>query len=285
MGNDISKARSLALSSFLVNFATQTYGMLTSPNMKEVADANHFAFSPNPWFIAAFFSGQAVLQLYWIRQLFLLPPNGYKPLTTGPASESTALRNDDKVLDDQAAIDATVNYVPIFALGNLCIAGWLYFWLQEDFITSQVFVTINTFAQLYAVARLPPVTRSSPALLHITNLVANTFAGIGVLDFIDNGGVALQYRATPSTIVQALTYGLFPIAAAVSTPLFGSILAYDLVALWAGQRFGGGTRTNEWGNGLGLTALIVSGIAAIKGLRPLSAKLWQKRRDEQPRDT
>ena len=39
MGNDVSTARYAALGSFVVNFGTQIYGMVTSPNMKEVADA------------------------------------------------------------------------------------------------------------------------------------------------------------------------------------------------------------------------------------------------------
>ena len=39
MGNQVSSAQYLALGSFLVNVGTQTYGMLTSPNMKDIADA------------------------------------------------------------------------------------------------------------------------------------------------------------------------------------------------------------------------------------------------------
>lgn len=68
--------------------------------------------------------------------------------------------------------------------------------------------------------------------------------------------------------MQGLTYGLFPIAAALSTPVFGSILAYDLAALYVGQRFGADARAYNWGNRLGLTALAVGGIAVIKGLQP-----------------
>ena len=56
---------------------------------------------------------------------------------------------------------------------------------------SQILVTINTATQLFAVARLPAITTSSPRLLYTTHMVAKTFAGIGILDFIDNGGVAL----------------------------------------------------------------------------------------------
>ena len=51
-------------------------------------------------------------------------------------------------------------------------------------------MTINTLLQLVAVAALPPVQPHSPALHKLTHLVAKTFAGIAVLDFLDNGGVA-----------------------------------------------------------------------------------------------
>jgi hypothetical protein len=41
-------ARYLAPASFLYDFAAQQYGMLFSPNMKDVHDANLAAFSPQP---------------------------------------------------------------------------------------------------------------------------------------------------------------------------------------------------------------------------------------------
>lgn len=51
-------------------------------------------------------------------------------------------------------------------------------------------MTINTAAHLFIVARLPPLTAHSSALLYMTHFVAKSTAGIGILDFIDNGGVA-----------------------------------------------------------------------------------------------
>ena len=83
---------------------------------------NHYAFSPNPWFIAAFFSGQAVLQLYWIRKLFLLDPPEYQRLSTSPAAGVSAptIEAGNK-LEEEEAVRTAVEYAPIFALGNLCI--------------------------------------------------------------------------------------------------------------------------------------------------------------------
>ncbi|KAL6307783.1 hypothetical protein BKA93DRAFT_726829 [Sparassis latifolia] len=267
MGNQISRAQFLAVSSFLVNFSVQTYGMLSSPNTKQVADANHFAFSPNPWFIAAFFSGQVALQVYWIRQLFNLNGEGYRRLDVPPPNTSRPLNKSMAEINEEA-VKTALDYVPVYALGNLCIAGWLFFWLRENFAASQVLVTINTVAQLLAVVRLPPLTASSSRLLLLTHLVANTFAGIGVLDFIDNGGVALvTLSCTPSTLVQALTCILFPIATAASTPLFGSILLYDILAIFAGQWPVAGA--GEWTARLGWTALGMGVIVWLNGLTSL----------------
>lgn len=77
---------------------------------------NHYAFSPNPWFIAAFFSGQVVLQLAWIRKLFTLDPAGYQNINGG--STQTA--------EDVEAIQTATEYAPIYALGNLCIGKSRY---------------------------------------------------------------------------------------------------------------------------------------------------------------
>ncbi|KAI0778913.1 hypothetical protein BD413DRAFT_466092 [Trametes elegans] len=259
MGNEVSRARALTVSSFLANFAVQTYGMITTPNMKDIAEANHFAFSPNPWFIAAFFSGQVMVQLAWIKQLFQNdPPGGYQAI--GGIPEVTTK-------ESERGWKVALSYAPVYALGNFCIAGWLFFWLREDFKASQLLVTINTVAQLLAVAALPPLTPSSSYLLKFTHIVAKTFAGIGVLDFIDNGGVALRYRAPPSSLVQAATYAFFPLAAAASKPMFGSVLLYDIVAVAVGQMgvFGAG----EWPTRLGWTALATAGVVGVKAVPTL----------------
>ncbi|RDX46733.1 hypothetical protein OH76DRAFT_1355370 [Lentinus brumalis] len=279
MGNEVSRARMLTVSSFLVNFGVQTYGMITTPNMKDIAEANHFAFSPNPWFIAAFFSGQVVLQLAWIRELFKHdPPNGYEKIP-GTPSPPTLTGPEQPMLppaegkDEKRAWKVALDYAPVYALGNLCIAGWLFFWLREEFVSSQVLVTINTVAQLVAVAALPPLTPTSPMLHRLTHLVAKTFAGVGVLDFIDNGGVVLQYRAPPSAFVQALTYICFPVVALNSSPIFGSVLLYDLVAIAVGQAgvYGAG----PWPMRLGWTSLATSILVGIKVI-PTIGQYWRR---------
>ncbi|KAA1471606.1 hypothetical protein DENSPDRAFT_859046 [Dentipellis sp. KUC8613] len=255
MGNFVSlnQARGMATGSFVVNFAAQMYGMLTKPNMKDVADMNHYAFSPNPWFIAGFFSVQVVIQAMWIRELFAMREFADPTLVSPQDAE---LRT------------TTLAYAPIYALGNLCIAAWMLFWLRGDFGWSQVFVTINSFAQLAAITVLPGLrgvphtaTRAN-VLLH---LVAKMFAGIGVLDFLDNGAVFLKY-STPNGVVQTLTAGLFIALGLVSDPIFGACLIYDLVGLSVGQS-GRWARELGWFAGATGVAVIMKGLLSINTRR------------------
>jgi hypothetical protein len=63
----------------------------------------------------------------------------------------------------------------------------MIFWNKEQFWASQALVTVNSFAHIYAVSQLPPIAQGNI----LTHWVAKTTAGIGILDFLDNGAVAL----------------------------------------------------------------------------------------------
>ena len=87
-----------------LNFACQMYGMLSTPNMKDINDRNPGSFSPQPFFIGAFFSGQQILQLLYIRELW---------------------RQDSQVER------GTLRYAPWFSLGNTAIGIWMLFWVFQ----------------------------------------------------------------------------------------------------------------------------------------------------------
>ena len=102
MGISISAARYLAPSAFLVDFAAQLYGLLSSPNMKDVHDANISFFSPLPLFIACFFFPQQIFQAVWLWRLWKTKPEN---------------------VEEDRAVRQMVDYVPYYAAGNFCIAG------------------------------------------------------------------------------------------------------------------------------------------------------------------
>lgn len=76
--------------------------------MKDINDRNISFFSPHPYFIAGFFGPQQLLQLAWLYRLWKLDPK--KPAERGE-------------------LDTVVDYVPYYALGNLCIAS-MYFTMR-----------------------------------------------------------------------------------------------------------------------------------------------------------
>lgn len=103
MGIPHSTARWVAPLSFAIDFAAQQYGMLATPNMKDVHDANLSFWSPQPYFIAGFFFPQQLFQVAWLYRLYKLDPK---------KSEET-----------KKEVETMVNFVPYYAVGNLCIAS------------------------------------------------------------------------------------------------------------------------------------------------------------------
>ena len=237
MGLSHSTARWAAPAAFLLNFAAQNYGMLSSPNMKDIHDANLSFFSPQPYFIAAFFFPQQLFQIGWLYRLWKMDPK----------------KNEKEAQETQALLD----YVPFFCAGNLCIAAWMLAWNNENLGVAHAFVTLNTFSQLYyMIVRLSPMDRRSVSSI-LTHVVVKTFAGIGVLDFLHNGSVAF-FKDHPATLpIEIMTGVGFGLASAASDWIFGGCLVYDLVAIAVGQ---GGS----WGKLLGGYAAACAAIVGVK---------------------
>lgn len=232
MGNTQSTVRYLAPASFLFDFAAQQYGIFSSPNMVDIHNKNLAAFSPQPQFIGGFFFPQQLFQLAWLWKLW----------------------KQDGTSKDREMMN---KFAWVYSLGNFCIGTWMFFWNSNNLEISNVFVVINTVAQLiYISTMLEPLdTNSTPNWL--THVVAKTFAGIGVLDLLHNTSAAYFKGVPPSSLVQIATGVGFAAAASVSDWIFGGCLVYDLVALSVGQQGG-------WSRLLGAYA---AGAAGIVGLR------------------
>ncbi|KAK7420555.1 hypothetical protein QQX98_002754 [Neonectria punicea] len=236
MGAELSTARWLAPTSFAVDFAAQTYGMLSSPNMKDIHDANISFFSPQPYFIGGFFLPQQLFQLAWLWRLYKADPS-------------------------EKDLSGMVDFAPFYALGNFCIATWMIFWNGNNLKVSNIFVVINSVAQLYYISsRLAPMDIKSTNSV-LTHIVSKTFAGIGVLDLLHNFSAAYFVNAQPSIGVKVATGVGFGLLSATSDWIFGGCLVYDLVALAVGQSVYGNT---SWSRLLGIYA---GGAAAIVGAK------------------
>ncbi|THW18227.1 hypothetical protein D6C98_09734 [Aureobasidium pullulans] len=106
MGIEYSTAKWLAPASFIYDFAAQQYGLNSTPSMKDINDRNTSFWSPQPYFIGAFFAPQQIVQLAWLYRLWKLDPNKPK---------------------ERAELDQINNFVPFYILGNVCIGTQLYF--------------------------------------------------------------------------------------------------------------------------------------------------------------
>ncbi|KAH6625167.1 hypothetical protein C7974DRAFT_395545 [Boeremia exigua] len=233
MGNNLSTVHYLAPASFLFDFAAQQYGMFSSPNMLDIHNRNPAAFSPYPYAIAGFFFPQQLFQVAWLWKLC--------------RREGTA--------KEQAMME---RFAWVYSLGNVCIGTWMFFWNADNLATANVFVIINTVAQLaYISTALEPLdTRSTPNWL--THVVAKTFAGIGVLDLLHNTSAAYYRGVAPSGLVQIATGVGFAAVASVSDWIFGGCLVYDLAALAVGQA------GSSWGSLLGAYAAMTAGIVGFR---------------------
>jgi hypothetical protein len=151
----------------------------------------------------------------------------------------------------------------------------MIFWNSEHLGISHLFVTVNTFTQLYyIIGRLPVMDRHSTSS-NLAHVVSKTFAGIGVLDFLHNGSVAF-FKDQPVTVpIRILTGIAFGLASAASDWIFGACLAYDLVALAVGQS--GNWRTMLGAYAVG-SAVIVAGKNLARSVQSIVMKnLWLNR--------
>jgi hypothetical protein len=148
-------------------------------------------------------------------------------------------------------------------------------WNANRLDISNVFVTINSFAQLYYItSRLGPMdTKSTSSVL--THVVSKTFAGIGVLDFLHNTSAAFFKGQAPSMAVKVLTGLGFGIGSAFSDWIFGGCLVYDLVALAVGQS--AIQKDAGWSKLLGMYAVGSAGIVAARNLARYDATTSVKR--------
>ena len=79
--------------------------------MKDIHDANISFWSPQPYFIAAFFFPQQIFQVAWLYRLHKLDPK--------------------KREQEKREVNTMLDFVPFYIVGNLCIASKLGLNLRE----------------------------------------------------------------------------------------------------------------------------------------------------------
>ena len=101
----MAASRYIAPASFLYDFLAQLYGILSSPSMKQIHERNMSFWSPNAYFIGAFFFPQQIAQLVWLSRLW-------------------KLGGDDRRGErDGEELERMKGFVPWYVAGNLCIGS------------------------------------------------------------------------------------------------------------------------------------------------------------------
>ena len=222
----------------MLDLAAQVYGILATPNMKDINDRNLSFWSPHPLFIGVFFFSLQVFQVAWLYRLLKL--NGSKP-------------------KERVDLDEMVDFVPFFCAANLSLGIWMIFWNAEQLKTSDVFVFVEALVMLYyMLVKLQPLDpRSGTSILN--NLVCRAYAGIGILDIVHNTSIA-YFKDVPATIsVKVVTGIFFGFLTLVSDWIFGATLVYDLFAIAANQ-------DGSWRVLLAAYGVIAAAIVGIKNI-------------------
>jgi hypothetical protein len=212
---------------------------------------NRYAFTPYTWMALAFWAAQTVLQLYWVRNLFIYDET------------------------DVARLEA-LPYAPLYAAASVCfgqssslsVYPWLrplthvtftlpgiytFLFIYHYFLVALIFILAATSIQLWAVGQLPINTHDNLA----TQLNAKSAAAFAVLLCAQAFGVAFKLTPPPNTLAKAL-FGVFVGFAALTTdPLFGFGLVYDLFALTIGQH-------RLWASELTWITIAVGVVVAVK---------------------
>lgn len=156
------------------------------------------------------------------------------------------------------------------------------FWNASLLTPAALLVAANALAQLtFVFARLGPLTCASApgAAAVLTHAAAKAAAGLGVLDVLHNGSVALLAGGgqggaapVPGLAVEVATGVVFAVLACASDWLLGACLVFDLVALAVGQSGYGNAGWAAW------LAVYAGGVAVVVAARSGVWKLYARTR-------
>jgi hypothetical protein len=123
----------VAASTLLINIGAQIYGLTSTPNMKDINDANLACFTPSSAFVGVFFLSLMVGMGSWLWGV------------------RTARREEER--DGGSGKEDMEGYIPFFCGGNLCIAGELLLFLIPSIFMRVVEMVVGTVTDLASYLR------------------------------------------------------------------------------------------------------------------------------------
>ncbi|KAF8913170.1 hypothetical protein CPB84DRAFT_1760523 [Gymnopilus junonius] len=242
-------ARIAAVSSFIAYVCSHIYVL-----------SLHGPHPPQPYsfddvFVIGFFIVSALLNILWLRQLFFTwdVMDDTLPLSFGwdetfkcsnISVEQTTLRppivdyERDTRIFSACLSCAQIRCLPYNIAGNIFLVAWGWAWIRGEYLISQILLSCNLAAQLYAVFVLLHVDQDEAItpVNSMTHHVMKTGTGLGVLLMLKNWGV-FDTMASPSTF-EMLNFGVICVLMTVGSgpdPTLGLCLLYDLISLLCGN--------------------------------------------------
>jgi len=227
----------LAPASFALNITAMIWALVAQPDLQTISDRNPCAFTPSNPMIGVIFAMQTLASAYWLHRARKLPTE-----------------------EDEEAHSMRVSYTVPFIIANMYLATWAIFWHREWFIASGLVLFAGVLVQAFFVYQTRDVV-----LPMDTYVLSRLFLGIGILDVLQNGAIALEILSA-GTMTKVFTGVVFIGTAAVADPLLCAILCYDLLALIVGQ-------SGSWRKVLAVYAGVVGLVAAGKAFRAKRAQV------------
>ncbi|KAF8232133.1 hypothetical protein L208DRAFT_1436797 [Tricholoma matsutake] len=264
----------IAVGTFALNVLCQTYHLLREPYRF------YDAYSPNPFFIIILLFTQVIFHVKWLTDLWhresaedildrrsslvlrsvVRPGMGrcrsfdYKPLMSMSIPESEAAQDIELMNRIQ---QVQKDYLPIYIVGNICLAAWSAAWFRAQYNICQILCTITILAQLYSLFFIFRSRRNRDFSQrdYLTNIIIKPRMAGAILLMFKTWG-AVDNQSPPSMVLQIYFGAILVILSLASgpDPTLGTCVVYDLIALIFGNY-----RNTEWR----LTFLWLAAVVAI----------------------
>ncbi|KIM88897.1 hypothetical protein PILCRDRAFT_3061 [Piloderma croceum F 1598] len=287
MNPQLLRARLLVLGSFTVCFACQVYGCFAKPTLREMSSKAKKPL-PHPTFLIPFFVFQTLVQLYWIRKLFIASsstPRREYDLTANLPSFMGGIDqpswNVDRLLDTleqerarnpNEPDSAQMAYVPFYTLGNIGMIGWVLALLQTRFRLAVPFISLALLIQLYAVVIMDSNTKFRLSRHNwTTHVVSKSLMAVIWGSYMQTDDLSDEYQTLGTVWFWPMAFNLHVIV--LPDPIFNFMLAYNNLGIAAGRPEGSDkARLEKYAARLAVWACIVTFATVYSH--------WQKRRDK-----
>ncbi|KAF5311890.1 hypothetical protein D9619_002684 [Psilocybe cf. subviscida] len=237
----LSILRALAVLSFTAYVYTQLHALSPPTPLPAIPKP----YVPHEGFVAAFFAASALLNVYWLRQLFFKWDYAGDIIQLACGWDDTAASTTTSKAP--FTFNATKRYglsaaqvasLPVHILGNVFLTLWSLAWSNGYYLLAQGFLACNLTVQLYSVFILLHVEHDEfiTPINFLTHIVVKTNAGLAILFMWRNWSLIDQVMSPQ--IAEMANSGIVFLLIVIGSgpdPILGICILYNLLALILGE--------------------------------------------------